>query len=333
MRQIRCKVDGEMGVISIYGNVIDGDLDLSGMDLEKLPDLSDITVTGSFDCSNNRLISLDGAPRDVGYNFDCHGNCLYTLNGAPSHVDRDFNCSDNYLSDLMGGPQHVGGSFDCSHNNSLKWLKGGPRHVGGSFDCSHNRLLKTLKDGPQFVGRDFICRGAVSLTSKSKRDLPENIRGRCEIEYLEQASVAEQEVEVRGADFSEEKCVEMAENILAKFKQEHPALFVSTEKGKTEKDTAENNSVSLAVKTKKKIPSQAQQKTEDGDADFLEEGYMEMAQNILAEVKQKHPELFESTKTGETEKDTAENNSVSLAVKTKKKILDRARQKSKQKSK
>ena len=261
MRKIRCKVNGAMREKSIYGNVIDGDLDLSGMDLEKLPDLSDVTVTGSFDCANNRLISLDGAPRDVGYNFDCHGNSLYTLKGAPSHVGNNFDCRNNYLNDLMGGPQHVGGSFDCSHNNSLKWLKGGPRYVGGSFDCSHNRLLKTLKDAPQFVGRDFICRGAVSLTSKSKKDLPQNIRGRCEIEYSEQASIAEQEVEGRGAGFLEEKYVEMAQNILAKFKQEHPESFVSTKKGKTKKDTAENNSVSLAIKTKKKILGRARQKS------------------------------------------------------------------------
>ena len=307
MRKIRCKVNGEMDEISIYENVIDGNLDLSGMDLEELPDLSDVTVTGSFNCANNHLRTLKGAPRHVGHDFDCHGNALYTLNGAPPYVGNNFDCHDNHLSDLMGGPQHV----------------------GGSFDCSHNRSLKTLKDGPQFVGRDFICRGAVSLSSKSERDLPQNIRGRCEIEYLEQASVAEQEVAVRGAYFSEEKCAEMAENILAKFKQEHPELFVSTKKGKTKKDTAENNSVSLAVKTKKKIPGQAQQKTEDGDDDSLEEKYAEMAENILAKFKQEHPSLFVSTKKGETEKDTAENNSVSLAIKTKKKILDRARQKSK----
>ena len=311
MRKIRCKVNGEMDEISIYENVIDGNLDLSGMDLEELPDLSDVTVTGSFNCANNHLRTLKGAPRHVGWNFDCHGNSLYTLNGAPSHVGNNFDCRNNYLNDLMGGPQHV----------------------GGSFDCSHNRSLKTLKDGPQFVGRDFICRGAVSLTSKSERDLPQNIRGRCEIEYLEQASVAEQEVAVRGAYFSEEKCAEMTENILAKFKQEHPELFVSTKKGKTEKDTAENNSVSLAVKTKKKILGRAQQKTEDGDDDSLEEKYAEMAENIFAKFKQERPELFEFAKKGETEKDTAENNSVSLAIKTKKKILDRARQKSKQKSK
>lgn len=241
MRKIRCKVDGEMDEISIFDNVIDGNLDLSGMQLKELPDLSDITVTGSFNCANNYLRSLEGAPRKVGHDFDCHGNALYTLKGAPRKVDYNFN---------------------CAHNN-LRSLEGAPQHVGGSFDCSHNRSLKTLKGAPQFVGRDFICRGSVPLTPKSKLDLPQNIRGRCEIQCLEQASVAEQEVEVevRGADFSEEKCMEMAKNILAEFKQEHPELFVSTKKGETKKDTAENNSVSLAIKTKKKILGRARQKS------------------------------------------------------------------------
>ena len=239
MRKIRCKVNGEMDEICIFDNVIDGNLDLSGMELEELPDLSDVTVTGSFKCAHNRLRSLKGAPRKVGYNFDCHGNILYTLKGAPQKIGGDFNCANNYLSSLEGAPQHVGGSFDCSDNHSLEWLKG----------------------APQFVGGDFICRGSVSLTPKSKLDLPQNICGRCEIQYLEQASVAEQEVEVRGAGVSEEKCAEMAENILAKFKQEHPELFVSTKKGETKKDTAENNSVSLAIKTKKKILGRARQKS------------------------------------------------------------------------
>ena len=198
MRKIRCKVNGEMDEICIFDdNVIDDNLDLSGMDLEELPDLSDITVTGSFNCANNYLSSLEGAPQ----------------------------------------------------------------HVGGSFDCSHNRLLKTLKDGPQFVGRDFICRGAVSLPSKSKLDLPKNIRGRCEIEYSEQESMAEQEVAVRGAYFSEEMYTKMSENIIAEVKQKYPQLFEITKTGETEKDTAENNSVSLAVKTKKKILDRARQKS------------------------------------------------------------------------
>lgn len=238
MRKLRCKVDGEMGEIFIYENVIDGNLDLSGMDLEELPDLSDVTVTGSFKCAYNRLRTLKGAPRKVGRNFDCHGNVLYTLKGAPPYVGNNFDCRDNYLNDLTGGPQHVGGDFDCSNNHSLE----------------------TLKDAPQFVGGDFICRGDVSLTPKSKLDLPKNIRGRCEIECSEQSSVAEQEVEVRSAYFSEEKCA-IVENLLAKFKQEHPELFEITKTGETEKDTAENNSVSLAIKTKKKILDRARQKS------------------------------------------------------------------------
>ena len=84
-----------MDEISIYENVIDGNLDLSGMDLEELPDLSDVTVTGSFNCANNHLRTLKGAPRHVGWNFDCHGNSLYTLNGAPSHVGNNFDCRNN----------------------------------------------------------------------------------------------------------------------------------------------------------------------------------------------------------------------------------------------
>ena len=50
--------------------VFRGDMDLSYMELTELPDLSDVTVTGNFDCSANALTSLKGAPKSVGGNFD-----------------------------------------------------------------------------------------------------------------------------------------------------------------------------------------------------------------------------------------------------------------------
>ena len=264
MRKIMCKVDGETFAKWVYsGCVIEGDLDLSDMDLEELPDLSDVTVTGSFNCANNHLRSLNGAPQKVGWNFDCRGNILDSLDCVPRTVDGSFNCSYNRLKSLTGAPQRVGHHFDCSHNY-LSDLMGAPQHVGGSFDCSHNHLLKSLKGAPQFVGEHFICRGAVPLTPKSENDLPQKIRGRCDVDVLKQ-DTEECDDDVLGMecddDVLEMECAEIAEKILADFKQKQPELFVSTKKEKMKKDTAENNSVSLAIKTKKKILGRARQKS------------------------------------------------------------------------
>ena len=73
-----------------------GDLNLSSMKLTVLPDiLKDITVSGHFDCTQNQLTSLAGAPSSVGGDFYCWGNELTSLKGAPKSVGRDFYCGYN----------------------------------------------------------------------------------------------------------------------------------------------------------------------------------------------------------------------------------------------
>lgn len=55
-----------------YDFILEAHLDLSGFELEYLPDLSDVIIIGDFDCSDNNLCSLYGAPRlYVGGSFNC----------------------------------------------------------------------------------------------------------------------------------------------------------------------------------------------------------------------------------------------------------------------
>jgi hypothetical protein len=73
-----------------------GDLKLTGLDLTKLPEiLKDITVGGHFDCSVNKLTSLEGSPKNVLGYFVCSYNKLTSLEGAPSSVGEDFICNNN----------------------------------------------------------------------------------------------------------------------------------------------------------------------------------------------------------------------------------------------
>ena len=137
------------------GFVIKGDLDLSDMGLTELPDLSTVTVRGNFDCRNNQLTSLKGAPQSVGGDFNCNKNLLTTLKGAPQSVVGGFYCIQNLLKTLEGAPQSVGWDFNCWFNQ-LTTLKGAPQSVGGGFYCMHN-LLMTLEGAPQNVGSDFDC--------------------------------------------------------------------------------------------------------------------------------------------------------------------------------
>jgi hypothetical protein len=115
-----------------------GDLDLSNMNLTKLPDiLKDITVGGNFYCSRNNLTKLINAPKFVDGNFWCGNNNLTSLQGASTNVGISFYCNNNKLTSLEGAPKSVGGSFGCD-NNLLTSLAGAPKTVGGLFDCTGN---------------------------------------------------------------------------------------------------------------------------------------------------------------------------------------------------
>jgi len=97
--------------------VIKGSVDLDDLYLEELPEwLSNVEVEGNFYCYNNRLTTLQGAPKTVGGDFYCDNNKLTTLKGGPKTVGVSFYCNNNKLTTLAGGPETVEGNFWCSNN-------------------------------------------------------------------------------------------------------------------------------------------------------------------------------------------------------------------------
>ena len=141
------------GFIINFGKIT-GDFDCSSLDLVSLKG-APIEVGGTFDCSYNQLTSLKGAPQEVGRNFWCIHNQLFSLKGAPQEVGGDFWCSDNRLTSLKGAPQIVGGNFMCS-SNQLTSLEGAPKTISKVFSCSSN-YLTSLEGAPQEVGGNFDC--------------------------------------------------------------------------------------------------------------------------------------------------------------------------------
>ena len=136
-----------------FGNIIE-DFDCDNNLLTSLRGAPHV-VGGSFDCSDNGLTSLEGAPQSVGGAFFCSYNELTSLDGAPQKVSGDFFCSYNELTSLEGAPLEIEENFDCG-NNQLTSLEGAPQSVGGSFDCSSNFLV-SLEGAPQKVGENFNC--------------------------------------------------------------------------------------------------------------------------------------------------------------------------------
>ena len=124
----------------------DGSIDVKGSvnvnikNIAKIPFKFGI-VSGNFNCSDNQLTSLLGAPKTVGGSFYCSNNQLTSLEGAPNSVGGDFYCSNNQLTSLEGVPKTVGGNFFYCSNNHLTSLDGAPNFVGGNFYCYDNPNL------------------------------------------------------------------------------------------------------------------------------------------------------------------------------------------------
>ena len=96
---------------------VNGFVFLNKENLKEFPDYIQFgVVKGFFDCSFNKLTSLEGAPEKVGEAFSCNHNRLTSLEGAPKRVRRSFNCDHNKLTSLEGAPKEVGRSFYCSGN-------------------------------------------------------------------------------------------------------------------------------------------------------------------------------------------------------------------------
>ena len=74
---------------------VHGDLDLRECNLTTLININVSKIDGGFDCSQNKLISLVGAPKEIGTYFYCYKNRLISLEGAPNKVGKDFYCYDN----------------------------------------------------------------------------------------------------------------------------------------------------------------------------------------------------------------------------------------------
>ena len=124
-------------------------------------------VKGDFGCWNCKsLISLEGAPKEVGGFFNCT-DCenLTSLEGAPKEVGGHFSCYNcENLTSLEGAPEKVGKDFSCSDCKNIKSLKGAPEEVGYEFTCNGCKNLKSLEGAPKKVSR-LDCIGCESLTS------------------------------------------------------------------------------------------------------------------------------------------------------------------------
>jgi len=101
-------------------NKVNGHVSLKGGQCTEIPEwLKNVEITGSFDCSRNKLTTLKNCPHKIGRGFYCYNNQLTSLEGCPENIGGSFFCHFNQLSSLQGCPETIGGSFYC-YNNKIK---------------------------------------------------------------------------------------------------------------------------------------------------------------------------------------------------------------------
>jgi len=138
---------------------IEGNFDCKNMSLNSFNNIQFGEVTGDFDCSNNRLTYLFGAPERVGGNFLCYKNQIRTLKGGPKELGGDFICSDNQLTDDMGKPENIKGYYSDKHNYLYK-LDGSSQDSNfcSSFGFSIKQIADFIKytENEESMFNDFI---------------------------------------------------------------------------------------------------------------------------------------------------------------------------------
>ncbi len=114
---------------------VDNWVNLSKMGLSKIP-INFKNINGYFNCSNNKLTSLDGCP-EISLGFSCANNRLTSLNGGPKKVMGGFYCYDNELVSLKGVPRADRFFF---RNNRIMNFDGLPEFFETHIDLSDNPI-------------------------------------------------------------------------------------------------------------------------------------------------------------------------------------------------
>jgi hypothetical protein len=104
--------------------------------------------------SYNKIKSLKGGPKKVGFNYLVTGNKLTSLEGSPEEINGTFDCSYNKLTTLKGGPMSVVNTFVCV-GNKLENLVGSPEVIGETLFVSDNGL-KSLDGAPNSMGGGLV---------------------------------------------------------------------------------------------------------------------------------------------------------------------------------
>lgn len=92
--------------------VTKGNIDLCAMGLDKLPDMSSVIVNTSYNCANNNLTDLTGAPYTVNGDARFIKNPLTSLRGMPRNIGGKIYLSETQLTTKSFVPLYMENKLD-----------------------------------------------------------------------------------------------------------------------------------------------------------------------------------------------------------------------------
>ena len=118
--------------------------------------------------SDCNLKTLEHSPRYIPGEFDCSDNKNLSLKGAPDKVDGIFACENCNLTSLEFAPPHTG-TFLCGGNKikSLSMIHKRIKSINGEFGAYNNKKLESnllgllLIDGITRISLDNIYIAAI----------------------------------------------------------------------------------------------------------------------------------------------------------------------------
>ena len=161
------------GTITVRG---DGKFDVDG-DVKLMRTVEQMrvsfgTVTGNFDCSNQGLRVLYGAPRQVGGTFSCSNNSLSSLMGGPIEVAGSYEVNRCRLSSMNGIAQKIGRSLICVGNHFADYSDRtgnvGDQIIQRSLPICFGRFLKSLHRVLKFIPTWSGAPSRLSMCSPSQ---------------------------------------------------------------------------------------------------------------------------------------------------------------------
>ena len=130
-----------------------------------------IDVYGDFECKEQGLPDFKGVRfGKVTLSFNCSDNSLTSLTGAPQSVGKFFNCSDNSLTSLDGAPREVGGSINCFNNPITEWvIEGILREMSNEGITLEQAVERLWNEIPEEDGT-YLAKHHPNLPPEEKRE-------------------------------------------------------------------------------------------------------------------------------------------------------------------